>query len=293
MTQDIEEISKNLSESDMKGQDESSQEEMMLLLIRNIILKEDRKDIAYIKAALQDADKMGELVSPIIAYHLELLKKKFPETYKREVERIVEVKMKESQDELLDVIYPVMGKMIRKFVNLQIQTLRESMEERVNSIFSFKGLISGFRSKVLGVKESDMMLGGLGSGSIEEVYLIERDSGILLGHYSRSQTIDRDVVAGMLTAIKSFVEDAFTKEGEDLEMIEYGTYKIFIQSFHSYYIPIVLNGVLSSGQKELLSSKILDFAEKELKRKELSELPESENFKMLSAKLLEYFALNV
>jgi hypothetical protein len=109
-----------------------------------------------------------------------------------------------------------------------------------------------------------------------------------MGNFSKSETIDRDLVAGMLTAIKSFVEDAFSKKRQDLDMIEYGTYKIFIQSFHLYYIPIILDGSISTSEKQTLSAKLLDFAEEEMSSVTPDNHTEAD-FKQLSSKLATYF----
>lgn len=263
-------------------------DELMLSMLRDILLREDRSDIADIKDNFENNEKLAERISPIVEIHIESLKRKFPKEYRKQVDRIIERKLKASQDELLDLIYPVMGKMVRKYVNHQFLTLKEGLDERISSAFSFKGLKNRFKAMAFGVDNSDILLRDLDSTTVEEVYVIERDSGILLGHFSRNETIDRESIAGMLTAIKTFVEDAFRKEREELEMIDYGTHKIFIQSFHLYYVSVVLDGTVSTNQKDVLSKKILDFAEKEMKGI-LSKGVTEEDSNLLSNSLAGYF----
>ncbi len=272
----------------MGGKQPNHNDEMMLSMLRDILLREDREDIAEIRDALDDPDRLAEKITPIIEFHLETMKRKFPREYQKQVDRIVERKLKASQDELLDVVYPVMGKMVRKYVNHQFVSLKEGLDERMRSLFSAQGLKNRLKAMVFGVNEGDLLLGELEETKIEEVFLIERDSGILLGHYSLTETIDRDVVAGMLTAIKSFVEDAFSKERQDLEMIEYGTYKIYVQSFHQYYAAIILNGAITASYKDKLSKRLLDFAEAEMQNISLDGEFET-NEQKLSARLADYF----
>ncbi len=270
------------------GSDAQKQnDEMMLSIIRDILLREDRDDIADIKELLDDPDKLSERIAPVIEFHIETLKRKFPKEYRKEVDKIVERKLKASQDELLDVVYPVMGKMVRKYVSHQFVSLKESLDDRLRNFFSTQRLVNRFKSMVFGVNEGDLLLSEMDSTSIEEVFLIERDSGVLLGHYSRNTTMDRDVVAGMLTAIKAFVEDAFSKERQDLEMIEYGTYKIYIQSFHLYYAAVILNGSVTATEKDRIAARLLDFAEGEMKG--FSYNAEETDTNKLSSKLAEYF----
>ncbi len=209
-------------------------------------------------------DKLSEKVAPIIEQRIDFLKKNFPREFQCSVEQIVDEKIRASQDELLNVLYPTIGKMIKKYIAYQFQLLKETIDEQLNRVFSFRGLAMRTRSVLLGVSSSDMVLSGIDGPIVEEIYIIERNSGLLIGSASLHLTIDSEVIAGMLTAIKSFVEDAFQREKEDLEMIEYGTYKIFIQNFHSYYIAVALSGSLSAAEKEKMSDSLLDFAEKEL-----------------------------
>ncbi len=272
----------------MGHETQNQNNDMMLSMLREILLRKDREDIAEIKERIDDPDKLAEKITPIVEYHIETLKRKFPKEYRKEVDKIVERKLKASQDELLDLVYPVMGKMVRKYVNHQFLTLKENIDEKFTSIFSTKGMINRLKSLIFGVKEGDLLLSDLDNTSIEEVFLIERDAGLLLGHFSRNTTIDRDVVAGMLTAIKAFVEDAFSKERQDLEMIEYGTYKVYIQSFHQYYVSVILNGSISTSEKDKLSSRLLDFAEKEMQNITMNS-NEEHDFEKLSNKLAEYF----
>lgn len=264
-------------------------DDLMLSMIRDILLREDREDIADIKRLFEDNEKLAERINPIVEIHLESLKRKFPREYQKQVESIIERKLKSSQDDLLDVVYPVMGKMVRKYVNHQFLSLKEGLDERISKMFSLKGWVNRFKAMAFGVDESEMMIRDLESTSIEEVYIIERDSGILLGSFSKNETIDRDLIAGMLTAIKAFVEDAFSKEKQELELIDYGTYKIFIQSFHQYYISVILDGTISTSEKDSLSAKILDFAEKEINSTEVEHLDAEDNANRLSLKLNEYF----
>ena len=101
-------------------------------------------------------------------------------------------------------------------------------------------------------------------GKIEEIYIIQRDSGLLLANASSAKTMDKDMIAGMLTAIKAFAEDAFKREEEELQSIQYGTYELFIHTFYSFYFAFAINGSLNSADKSKLSDDALQFAEREL-----------------------------
>ena len=92
--------------------------------------------------------------------------------------------------------------------------------------------------------------------------LYEKGSGLLLGNHSTTETMDKDMVSGMLTAIKSFVEDAFSGGAQNLEAIEYELYTIHIQNFFSYYIAVVVSGNYTRSFESKLENDLLELSKK-------------------------------
>ena len=89
--------------------------------------------------------------------------------------------------------------------------------------------------------------------------LIEKDSGILKASFAKSRAMDEEMVSGMLTAIKSFVEDAFSQRDQNLELIEYELYQIHLQSFATHYMAVVISGNYGLTSKNRLQDIIFDF----------------------------------
>ncbi|MGB0861470.1 MAG: hypothetical protein ACPG19_11340 [Saprospiraceae bacterium] len=248
----------------MENQSSSAKELAMLGQIKSILLKDDRAEIDAIKKTLYRKEELAKEVSPIVEERVQYIKDNFRKEFGKPVDRIVEIKLEESKEQLLNVIYPVLGQMIRKFVNYQFQLLKDRIDSQVSSVFSSRGILGQIKSKIFGISSSDMVLSDLDKPIIEEVYVIQRDSGLLLGSFSRKVTVDKDMIAGMLTAIKSFVEDAFQREKQELELIEYGNYKILIQNFFSYYVSVAVSGSLSTKERDMISEKLLEFAENKM-----------------------------
>jgi len=244
----------------------SMNEAQSIELLKQILLKEDRNEVEQLKALLNNPTALSEKVSPIVEQHLDYLKKNFPSEYHRTIENIIERKLESSQEELLNAISPVMGQMIRKYVQHQFQLLKESLDQRIDATLN-QGIIGRVRHLFSGQPtiSSEKIIASLDRPIIEEVYVIEHHSGLLLGSASRAETIDIDVIAGMLTAIKSFVEDAFKRGDQKLEMIQYGTFSILLVNFHSYYIAAAVSGSMSMEERTQLEDDLGRFAEKELK----------------------------
>jgi len=266
----------------------SIDDDVLMNKLRDIILREDRGALAQLAETINDPEKFSEKVTPIVNERIDFLKDNFPKEYTAAVEQIVDNKLKNFKDDILNHLSPSLGKMIKKYVTFQIQELKDKIDESLKSTFSVSSIKQKFKAMWSGVDESELVLTKISEVVIEEIYVIQKDSGLLKGHASRNQTIDSDVIAGMLTAIKSFVQDAFNRDGdsEDLEMIKYGTHKIFIQTFHSYYIAVAASGALSNKEQEKLATNVAEFAENELKQG--SNISDEES-KKISESLYQYF----
>ena len=239
-------------------------EAQMLLQLQDILLKKDREGLANVQRVLEDRKLLSQKIDPIIAEHLDFMKENFPQEYKKHVENVVDEKLKSSQDEILNLIYPKLGKMIQKYIGYQFEQLKESIDAQIEATLN-AGPLGWVRRKVFGIKVSEEVLTGMYNPVIEQIFVIQRDSGLLLGSAASHEKIHDDLIAGMLTAIKSFAEDAFERGAADLEMIQYDIYRIFLQNFPKYYIAVVLGGSMTALQKKELSDNLLHFADNELK----------------------------
>lgn len=248
-------------------------EALLMSQLREILLKEDRNTLLELQQIINDKSLLSGKVNPIIEEHLTFLRHNFPKEYSIIVNRIIEQKLKDSQQEILDVVYPVMGKMINKYINLQFQQLKESIDARINYIFSRQGMVRHLRNRIFGLNSADMILASIDVPILEEIFVIQKDTGLMLGSAALYPSVNRDVVAGMLTAIKSFVEDAFERENEDLEMIQYGTYRILLQNYPFYYFALALSGSVSAAESEKLRVQVVEFIEKtdSLRESEITE----------------------
>lgn len=241
-----------------------SEEDIHLLKIKEILLKEDREELSILRQKLEDEEAFNKRITPYIEQHIDNLKMNFPDQYNAMVSDIFEAKLKDSRQEMIDMLAPSIGIMIKKFISMQFESLKEGIDNQVKNTFSTKTWSNKFKSMFYGVKESDLILKEMDKYQIQEVYLIQRNSGLLFGSASMSVNLDQDVIAGMLTAIKSFAEDAFQQGAQDLDMIEYGTYKILMQNFKTYYLALAITGSLSASDKDQISNSVLAFADRRL-----------------------------
>ena len=245
-----------------------------LELLKDILLTDEKTFASKITARVQliektiaDNDRFSKKVKPILKEELDAFVKEIPKTLGPTITKTLKEEIKNSQDAVVEALYPIMGKMIKKYVVNELELLKESINAKTKSIFSFSGIKRKAKAKFTGVSEEDLIVSELAEPKIEEVFIIEKGSGIIQGHYSNTERIDKDMVSAMITAIKSFVEDAFSGKTENLESISYELYDIHIQDFHKIYMAVVVSGSYTTMYKKVLEDQLLSFSEKLSKNK--------------------------
>ncbi len=237
--------------------------------LQALLLAEERHKLAILREEVKRLDqelhtkeKLAVRVDPIVEDHLQRLHQNFPKLFGPVITDTIRYQIKNAQNEMVDALYPIIGKLIRKYIAREIEMLSERVDRQLEKAFSWEGWKRRIKAWFTGSKTSDVVMQGLAEPVIEEIFLIEQESGMLYGSYSRTKSIDQDMIAGMLTAIKSFVADAFKKGEQDLESIEYESYHIIFRNFKTYYLAVVVSGVITAAFKDQLEATILNFADK-------------------------------
>lgn len=232
-------------------------------ILKELLFTEDRADIdriseqiTLLEDAYNDADTFSSRVNPIVQHKLNEFAKEIPNTLGPTITATLKKEIQNHKDEVVDALYPVLGKMVKKYVAQEIKMLSEKIDNQLSFITTWK---RKFRAFFGGSKEKELLLNDLASEKIVQVMLIERDSGLLKASFSKTKTIDEEMVSGMLTAIKTFVEDAFNQKNQELELIEYELYNIHIQSFVNYYVAVVISGNYGLKTKNRVQDIIFNF----------------------------------
>ncbi len=235
--------------------------------LRHLLLEDDRKNyqelLDQVKVLLDEVstrERIQERINPILEDRLAHLQSTFPEEYGPVLTKTIRTQIRDSQDEMIDVLHPIMGKLIKRYIQMEMQKLMERMDAQMSRTFSPERWKLRFKSAFTGVRRREFALQQLNKPTVEEVFLIQQGSGLLLGSFSKNHTLDQDMIAGMLTAIKGFVEEAFRREQQHLETIEYETYKILLKNFKTAYLAVVVTGVATGEFKQNLDTQTLSFA---------------------------------
>lgn len=252
-------------------------------LLKQLLLDDDLKhidqmdqEINKIEGDIYDAEKLSTIVNPIIKERIEDFEQEIPEKLGPSITAALKNQIKESQNEVVDALYPIIGKLVSKYIKIEFQRISDRVDHQMQMAFSWEGWKIRIKSWISGTKSSDALLQAMNELELHEFFVIEKDSGLLLGNYSKSDLVDPDMIAGMLTAIKSFVEDAFNQSDQQLEGIEYDNYRINLYSVGSFYMAVVTSGILTAESKAKLEILVTEFVQIYLKNKANTEVSEPE-----------------
>ncbi len=266
------------------------QDQDKLKILRELLFKEEKefvdsieKKVEKLTELLNRQEQLSQKVDPIVD---EKLKTFAEEELGASITEALKEEIKNSQDTVIEALFPIIGKLIKKYIAHEMRLLSEKINKQTKSAFSIKNWFKRSKAKVSGVSDGDLALVQTGKPELLQFFVVEKESGLLITNYTPSgnQIIDEDMVAGMLTAIKSFVEDAFQGGNQNLEHIEYELYNIHIQNFASYYIAVVVSGAYDTAFKDALEDKLLDFAQRHVASKDLKDN------RIFDQKIKNYFA---
>jgi outer membrane protein OmpA-like peptidoglycan-associated protein len=182
-----------------------------------------------------------------------------------EMGRTIKEQIRVERDAMVDALYPVIGNTISKYMAEAIRTINE----KVSNALSMEGIQRKIRATAQGVSEAELILQESIPFIVPAIFLIHKGSGLVIAEVqqSGSQRLESEMVAGMLTAIRSFVNDCIVQTGDttELNQIEYGDSQIAIEVAGYCYLAVVIQGVPSKKFIEkirrTLATIILEYGE--------------------------------
>ncbi|MCA1557874.1 MAG: OmpA family protein, partial [Acidobacteria bacterium] len=157
----------------------------------------------------------------------------------------IERSVRKNPQPLVDAIFPVIGPAIRRAISVALGGMVQSLNQSMAYSFSAQGLkwrIEGWRT---GKPFAEVVLLHTLLYRVEQVFLIHRETGLLLQHVvaGSGSVQDADMVSGMLTAIQDFVHDSFNSpQEEQLETLEVGELTVWIEQGPLAILAAVIRG---------------------------------------------------
>lgn len=232
---------------------------LLLPLITKILslkVNQSREDIAHAIAPIvdemiqhrsqQDKEAMSSALAPVLPVAVAKQVSNSPGALARalgpEMGPAIKEQISVERDAMVDALYPVIGSTISKYMAEAIR----SINEKVENAFSLEGISRKIRAKMQGVSEAELIFKESMPFTVQAVFLIHKGSGLVISEVQPldQQRLESEMVAGMLTAIRSFVNDCIAQSGNvsEIDQIEYGNSKIILEVAGYCYLAAVTQG---------------------------------------------------
>jgi len=217
--------------------------------LKDLLIKDEKEQIQRIESRLDDPMVRAKEISQSLPEAISLSissSSKISRTLQPVIDDSIKISVKNNPKVMADAIFPALGPGIRKAITSTIMGMIQSLNQVLNHSFSMQGLkwrFEAFRTKK---QFAEVVLLHTLLYQVEQIFLIHRDSGIVLEHVVAKDIIiqDPDLVSGMLTAIQDFVKDSFKSSvEEDLETLRIGSDRsIWIEHGEHAMIAAVIRG---------------------------------------------------
>jgi len=218
--------------------------------LRHLIIGPEQKEIAEIQGRLDDREQRAEDVSSVVAEAIQMRRehggdRALAQALAPTIQDTLRESVRKNPHVLADALFPVMGPAIRKSITETLRGMLESFNEALEHSLSVRGLQWRFEAIRTGKSFGEIVLMHSLLYRVEQVFLIHRKTGLVLGHIVAPSvaTQDPSMVAGMLSAIQQFVADSFVAQSDEtLDSLNVGGLEVFVEQSPDAVIAAVIRG---------------------------------------------------
>jgi len=203
--------------------------------LRQILTGYDSHDLERLNKLIQDPETFSEEIRLLLPLSIRKMVEN-GDVSLQDIQPLMEEALKESIQKnpktLANILFPVMMPAIRKAVSEDIKQMLDSINTGLEHGFSPSRIIWRLQSVFSDKTYTEIVLSHAYIYQVKQVFLIHKSTGLLLAQVNNKDETDNaeaDMVSGMLTAIKDFVQDSFQQENSELDSITLGDFNIWIE----------------------------------------------------------------
>jgi OOP family OmpA-OmpF porin len=241
--------------------DEGSGAAADLASLRSLLLGPEQQHLATLQTRLDDAQARAEDLAAVLPQVLlqHAQDPHFTRALTPPIEQAITASVHRNPKPLADALFPVMGPAIRKAVAAALSGMVESLNRTIEHSLSWRSIRWRLEAWRTGKSFAEVLLLKTLVYRVEQVFLIDRRSGLLLQHvHAASVDVqDADMVSGMLTAIRDFAQDSFrVSPGESLEALKVGDLSVWIEPGPYAIVAAVIRGAAPREFRQTLQDAV-------------------------------------
>lgn len=161
------------------------------------------------------------------------------------VEEAITASVRRDPRPLADAIFPILGPAIRRAVAASLASMLDAFNRTLEHSISWRALRWRWEALRTGRPFGEVVLLHTLLYRVEQVFLIHRETGLLLQHVRAgpARVEDAQLVSAMLTAIRDFVRDSFSvPEQDSLDALQVGELSVWVEQGPSAIVAMVTRG---------------------------------------------------
>ena len=227
---------KVIDDSDLKSNLRRSSELSDLQHLRKLLFGSKYHELLELQREFSDHSQTSQKISEVISEAIALRTKQDNSlTYALapSVEEAIHASVKRNPKRLANALFPVIGPAIRESVAEMISSMMQQVNQLLEnslSLRSIKWRINAYRTNRT---FAEVMLSETVLYQVEQVFLIHRESSLLINHLTSDRAVikDPDMVSGMLTVVTDFVKDSFVVDTQqNIISIKFGQLDLLFEA---------------------------------------------------------------
>ena len=229
--------------------------------LRSLIVGPEQRQLHTMQARLDDPAIQARDVSRVLPVAM-LLRKDDPQMTRAlgpTVEEALTASVRRNPRPLADALFPIFGPAIRKAIAASLSSMLESLNQTLDHSLSWRAFQWRLTALRTGTSFAEVVLLNTLVYRVEQVFLIDRDTGLLLQHVTSNavNAQDADMVSGMLTAIRDFARDSFrVSEDEALDQLRVGDLSVWIEQGPHAILAAVIRGTAPAELRQRMQEAI-------------------------------------
>ncbi|MFN8445565.1 MAG: hypothetical protein U0175_32540 [Caldilineaceae bacterium] len=226
-----------------------------------------RQQLVALETRIGDTNELMATITPVIAHSIQKSIREAPHDMIDALSPIiadaVRTSIAESREAMVEALYPITGQLVQRSVTEAMRDLARRIDAQMRTTFDLKSIWQRIRIMLGLGPSSEHLLRQALPFQVEEIFLIHRETGLLLHHLrsglvnSAEQPQDAELIGSMLTAIRDFVNDVFGRGEEgQLTQVQHGEKLILLEAAHFSYLAIVVTGVEAQGYRASMRERI-------------------------------------
>jgi len=230
--------------------------------IRQILLAPEQTQLRKLQARTEELVLNAEMVSQVLPGAIQLRARQdgqLTTALLPTVEEAIAISVKKSPEVLASAIFPLMGPAIRKAIAAALSAMLTSLNQTMEQSLSPQSLKWRFEALRTGRPYGEVVLLRTLEYRVEQVFLIDRRTGLLLHHVVLTALVGpgADTISAMLTAIQDFVRDSFQAGvNEEVDALQVGELRVWAVRGPQAVLAAVIRGEAPVELRTLLQETV-------------------------------------